>query len=187
MDGTKSLLTSRTFWGAALMFVASALSYFGINFEAEEQSKLAYILAEFGGFLLTVWGRIAASKTIETKKTTAVLLALCLTLPACALKGLPAHEQAVVVTNECIVAYEGLHKEYLALYAALPGQREFLETKVAPTLDIAKTAMVSLGDAAAVWARTKTKPTDWDDLKARALNLLTDATTLVARFKGAQS
>ena len=48
MDGTKSLLTSRTFWGAALMMVASALAYFGIDFGAEDQSKLAYILADDG-------------------------------------------------------------------------------------------------------------------------------------------
>lgn len=91
MDGTKSLLTSRTFWGAVLMMAASALSYFGIDFGAEDQARLAYILAESAGFALTVWGRIAAGKAIEIKKPPAALsfiLALCLILPACALKDL---------------------------------------------------------------------------------------------------
>ena len=188
MDGTKSLLTSRTFWGAALMMVASALSYFGIDFGAEDQSKVAYILAEIAGFVLTVWGRIAASKTVEIKKSTtalSLLFVLCLALPACALKGLPAHEQAMAVTNECITAYESLHHEYLSVHAALPEQREFLETKVAPVLDTAKDALVTLGDATALWARTKTKPADWDALKTRAMDLLSDATELLARFKGA--
>ena len=190
MDGTKSLFISRTFWGAMLMMVSSALAYFGVDFGAEDQSQLAYILAEVGGFVLTIWGRVSASKTVELKKSTTalgVMFLLCFTLPACALKGAPAHEQAMAVTNECIVAYESLHQEYLHLHAALPEQREFLETKVAPVLDTAKTSLVSLGDATALWARTKTKPADWDGLKTRAMNLLSDASAMLARIKGAGS
>ena len=189
MDGTKSLLTSRTFWGAALMMVASVLAYFGIDFGAEDQSKVAYILAEIAGFVLTVWGRIAASKTVEIKKSTTALslmLALCLALPACALKDLKPHEQALAVTNECITLYESLHTEYLHLHATLPEQRELLETKVAPVLDTAKVALVTLGDATALWARTQVKPADWDGLKTRAMNLLSDAGAIMARVKGAK-
>ena len=190
MDGTKSLLISRTFWGAALMMVASALSYFGIDFGAEDQSQIAYILAEIAGFVITVWGRIAASKTVEIKKSTTAALSLmfvlCLVLPACALKDLKPHEQALAVTGECITLYESLHTEYLHLHAALPEQREQLETMVAPVLDTARVALVTLGDATALWVRTKAKPADWDGLKTRAMNLLSDAGAILARVKGAK-
>lgn len=188
MGDTKSIFASKTFWGAVLMLVSSVFAYFGIDFGAEDQAKAACILGDVAGFALTIWGRIDAKKTVKIKKgttTLGVLLIVCLALPACALKGMQPHEQAMVVTNECISAYEGLHKEYLHLHAALPEQREMLETKVAPVMDTAKVALVSLGDATALWVRTKTKPIDWDALKTRAMNLLSDVTAMMSRFKGA--
>ena len=187
MDGTKSLLTSRTFWGAALMMVASALSYFGIDFGAEDQSKLAYILAEGAGFVLTVWGRVVAKKAVGVKKSDvalSLLLAACLSLPACGLKSSPAHDQALAVTNSCITMYQALHAEYLNLHATLPDRRVYLESSVAPALDATKDALVALGDATALWARTQLKPADWDGLQARVLNLLSDARSILARVSG---
>lgn len=188
MDGTKSLLTSRTFWGAALMMVASALAYFGIDFGAEDQSKLAYILAEGAGFVLTIWGRISAKKTVTVKKSDValgLLLAAAVSLPACGLKNSPAHEQAMAVTDSCITMYQALHSEYLNLHAALPDRRDYLESKVAPAMDMTKDALVALGDATALWARTQIKPADWDALSARVLNLLSDVGAILARVKGA--
>lgn len=186
MGDSKTLLTSRTFWGAVIMMISSFLGFFDITLGEDEQNKLALMLADLAGFGLVLWGRIAAKKAITTKSPTitGLLLITCLCLPGCALKGLQPHEQAMAVTNEAITMYETLHGEYLRLHAAFPEQREMMETTVAPVMDTARVALVTLGDATAVWVRTKEKPSDWDGLKTRALQLLTDAGKILTRIKG---
>jgi len=70
MDGIKSLLASKTFWGAALAVVAGILSLFGFEFGAADQGAVidsGYNIAGIVGGILAIYGRIVASKKIGSE------------------------------------------------------------------------------------------------------------------------
>jgi threonine/homoserine efflux transporter RhtA len=67
MSEFKTLLSSKTFWGALVAVVASVLSFFGYQVGATEQSELITIgtsVAGSAGGLFAIYGRIVASKRI---------------------------------------------------------------------------------------------------------------------------
>ena len=67
MDGIKSILASRTFWGALVAIAAGVLGIFGYSFGTEDQTQIVEYVAGFGGVVggvIAVWGRIVASKKI---------------------------------------------------------------------------------------------------------------------------
>ena len=67
MSEVKTLLSSKTFWGAFVAVLAGALSLFGYQLAAEDQAQLVNavsgIAAALGG-LVAIYGRIVASKRI---------------------------------------------------------------------------------------------------------------------------
>ena len=183
----KSIFASKTVWGGVVMLTAYALKFFGVELGTEEQTKIAMALTELAGLVVVIWGRISAKKDIKLpgKSTTAMLLAIViLAMPGCALKDKPAHEQAMATADACLTSYEALYNEYVYLHAALPEQQPLMERSIAPVMDDAKLAIVSLSDATAAWVRLKTKPLNWDALYTRATKLIADATKLIARVKG---
>ncbi len=183
----KSIFASKTFWGIVVMAVSFALKQFGVEIGTAEQTELVLNLTEFSGLIVALWGRITARKDIKLlgKSTTAMLLAIViLAMPGCALKDKPAHEQAMATADACLTSYEALYNEYVYLHAALPEQQPLMERSIAPVMDDAKLAIVSLSDATAAWVRLKTKPLNWDALYTRATKLIADATKLIARVKG---
>ena len=68
MDGVKSLLASKTFWGGLVAVVAGVAGFFGYTLGADDQQAIIEIIAGVGstiGGLVAIWGRIVASKKIE--------------------------------------------------------------------------------------------------------------------------
>ena len=68
MDDFKSLFASRTFWGGALAVVAGILGFFGYQIGGPDQAALieagSAIAASVGG-VISIWGRVKASKLIK--------------------------------------------------------------------------------------------------------------------------
>lgn len=67
MSEFKTLLSSKTFWGAFVAVLASVLSLFGYQVGVTEQSELITIgtgLAGAAGGLFAIYGRVVASKRI---------------------------------------------------------------------------------------------------------------------------
>jgi|GraSoiStandDraft_10_1057309.scaffolds.fasta_scaffold217746_2 threonine/homoserine efflux transporter RhtA len=67
MSEFKTLLSSKTFWGALVAVLASVLSLFGYQIGVAEQSELISIGTGFAGAaggLFAIYGRIVASKRI---------------------------------------------------------------------------------------------------------------------------
>ena len=67
MPEFKTLLSSKTFWGALVAILASVLSLFGYQVGLSEQSELISIgtsVAGAVGGLFAIYGRIVASKRI---------------------------------------------------------------------------------------------------------------------------
>ncbi len=67
MDGFKSILESRTFWGAAVALLAGVLAIFHYSLSADDQAQLVDIIAGVGaaaGGLVAIIGRVLASKKI---------------------------------------------------------------------------------------------------------------------------
>lgn len=186
MYGVKGILASKTLWGGIIMLVAAIFRACGVEVGTDELTAVSGHVAELVGFIMIVWGRFTAKKDIKLPGKSAVwlLAIIILAMPGCALKGKPAHEQAMAISSETLTAYEALYKEYVSLRAALPEQRPFMDSNVAPVMDDAKLAIVSLSDATAAWVRLKIKPLSWDALYSRATKLIADATKLLARVKG---
>lgn len=72
MFDSKSIFQSKTIWGIILMLFGFVLNYLGYNFDAEMQASildqlLAYVpeISEAIGFILGVWGRISATKSVS--------------------------------------------------------------------------------------------------------------------------
>jgi len=67
MSEFKTLLSSKTFWGALVAVLASLLSLFGYQIGVAEQSELISIgtsIAGAAGGLFAIYGRVVASKRI---------------------------------------------------------------------------------------------------------------------------
>lgn len=67
MNGTKGLLTSRTFWGALVAILAGAASVLGYTVTPADQAELVNAVAGIGavlGGLIAIYGRVTASKKI---------------------------------------------------------------------------------------------------------------------------
>jgi uncharacterized membrane protein len=65
---TKSLLVSKTFWGAIIAIVASLAGFAGYTFGANDQQAVVEIITTVGtaiGGLLAIFGRIKATKPIK--------------------------------------------------------------------------------------------------------------------------
>lgn len=62
MDGTKSLFTSKTFWGAIISIAAVGLKFFGIELS---DGGFAEDIVALIGALLAVYGRVKAVKKIK--------------------------------------------------------------------------------------------------------------------------
>ena len=67
MADVKSILASKTIWGAAMAVLGGVLGFLGFTVNAEDQAALVNqvpeILAGIGG-IIAIWGRIVASKKI---------------------------------------------------------------------------------------------------------------------------
>ncbi|GFM38306.1 hypothetical protein [Desulfovibrio psychrotolerans] len=197
MEETKHLLQSRTVWGATISILCAVLMALGYSVDDAAQSQMVEVGLSIGavvGGLLSVYGRIKATKSVTAKTGTkasggvaGVLLLFLLVpvaLPGCALKDLSPHEKGLAVGNELNTAYAALHQEYLSLHASLPPAGVlFLEKKVAPAMDTAKRAIVAYDDAAIIYARTKTKPLSWSQLLIDAETALQDCTALFIKAR----
>ena len=67
MDGFKSILSSKTFWGALLAIAAGVLGMLGFEFSAADQSAVLEYVVTGGsivGGIIAIVGRIVASKKI---------------------------------------------------------------------------------------------------------------------------
>jgi hypothetical protein len=67
MDGFKSLLSSKTFWGAFVAIIGGVLSAFGYTVAPEDMQKVVEgigHIATFAGALGAIHGRVVASKQI---------------------------------------------------------------------------------------------------------------------------
>ncbi len=67
MDGFKSILASKTFWGAALAIAAGVVGLFGYDLSAADQATLLDYAAGGGamvGGVIAIVGRVVASKKI---------------------------------------------------------------------------------------------------------------------------
>ena len=67
MSEVKTLLASKTFWGAFVAVLAGALSLFGYQLAAEDQAQLVNAvsgIAAAAGGVVAIYGRIVASKRI---------------------------------------------------------------------------------------------------------------------------
>lgn len=67
-DGVKSLLASKTFWGAALAVISALLGLVGYTFGPEEQAALIELATTIGtavGGILAMYGRVKATKAIK--------------------------------------------------------------------------------------------------------------------------
>ena len=67
MNDAKSLLLSKTFWGALAAVLAGVLGLFGYAFSPEDTGALIDLiagLAAAGGGLVAIVGRVVASKRI---------------------------------------------------------------------------------------------------------------------------
>jgi hypothetical protein len=65
---TKSLLMSKTFWGAVMAIVASLVGFAGYTFGAEDQQALVEVITTVGtavGGVLAIYGRVKATKAIK--------------------------------------------------------------------------------------------------------------------------
>ncbi|MFQ5533456.1 MAG: hypothetical protein ACE5EM_01350 [Sphingomonadales bacterium] len=71
MNDRKSVLRSRTFWGAVVAIAASLLQGFDITIGAAEQAALVNLIvtvAGCAGGLVAIYGRVKARTRISTKK-----------------------------------------------------------------------------------------------------------------------
>lgn len=67
MDQTKGFFASKTIWGGLIVIIAAIAGLFGYTISADDQTALLGYLdnaALIAGGLLTIWGRITASKKI---------------------------------------------------------------------------------------------------------------------------
>ncbi|QUN28691.1 hypothetical protein KB879_01580 [Cupriavidus sp. KK10] len=65
MEDTKSILASKTFWGAAIVLVSTGLQLAGITDASGYANDAASIL----GAVLSIVGRVTASKAIVPPKS----------------------------------------------------------------------------------------------------------------------
>jgi len=63
MNGSKSLLTSKTFWGAMMMLASTASTYF--KFELGDPTLWVNAITGLAGSILAIIGRVKAVKRIE--------------------------------------------------------------------------------------------------------------------------
>lgn len=67
MKDTKALFASRTVWGALIVIVAQLLTIFGVSADlVGESSAWLDSVVTLAGAGIAIWGRIVASKRIET-------------------------------------------------------------------------------------------------------------------------
>lgn len=67
LGGFKSMLASRTIWGALVAGGGTLLNLFGYTLEPTDQVILVNTMGEMmtiGGSLVAIWGRVAATKQI---------------------------------------------------------------------------------------------------------------------------
>lgn len=194
MEDIKSIWKSRTLWGAFAALLCSMLAAFGYTISDATESQIANVGVALGGAIgsiIAIYGRIKATKTINTKtksgngKKVAALIPVLLLpviLQACALSSLPSYERGLAVGQELKVGYETLHQEYQTLHASENMPLEgiaFMETKVAPIMDATKRAIIAYRSAAITYARTKIEPENWTKLGTNAATLFEDCTALV--------
>ncbi len=65
----KSIFASKTIWGAVLMIIPPLLSIFGVSSDDASQgvsmaSELIDKAIAFIGFVVVIWGRVAATKPV---------------------------------------------------------------------------------------------------------------------------
>jgi hypothetical protein len=68
---TKTLLSSKTVWGALVAILGAILSYFGIDLSPADQGALVEQIGNgvtLVGALLAIWGRATATKQIGGSK-----------------------------------------------------------------------------------------------------------------------
>lgn len=67
MNDTKSIFASKTVWGAVIMVAPIALQAMGVSLTADETAALGDLIdpiVSLVGFVLTVYGRMSATKAI---------------------------------------------------------------------------------------------------------------------------
>ena len=74
MNGTKSILASRTFWGALLVILASFFNLLGYAISEDMQAEAGELIAGFTslvGGVIALWGRVKATKKIGRRRAAA--------------------------------------------------------------------------------------------------------------------
>lgn len=67
MDDIKSWLSSKTVWGGVIALTATVAQFFGFTLTGADQSSLSDAIiqiAQAGGAILAIYGRVVASKKI---------------------------------------------------------------------------------------------------------------------------
>lgn len=202
MNDAKSLLASRTFWGAMIAILATVGKGFGIELGTEDQAQLVdHALTVVGvlGGLLAVYGRTKATKAIgkgsgKGGAVAGLVLLVCVPLfSGCAATradgtGQPLpHEQALAACETLADSYDLAERTYMNLSAALQRQaetasgdeladldaaRQRLDRDVAPALDTARKALVVLRRVASTWAKAEQRPAEWGEVYAEAVAAL---------------
>lgn len=162
MDDVKSIYQSKTFWGVVVSFICTLAALLGHNVDSELQGNMvdcAVVLGSGVASAVAIYGRFKAKKQVKISKKVPVwiaLVALPVTLQACALQGLPAHDKGLAVGEELRVNYVALYQEYQHLHKELSADGvKYLEASVAPAMDAAKRAIIAYRDGMQVYARTR--------------------------------
>lgn len=116
MNDTKSIFGSKTFWGAVLTLVSALGQPFGLAFDGNELAGTVDAIVALIGFVLTVYGRMKAEKTVTLSppKGVPVLLLLApiaLMLSGCGLLPKEPPKSAQEVINETKVLLIAAQKQ----------------------------------------------------------------------------
>ena len=165
---TKSFLASKTFQGVIVMILSLLLPKLGLQLADADMQQLAVYVMQAASIAWIAIGRITASKriTITGKvngpaKLGAAILALYIAtggLSACALKSaqsMTGPARARAVAYELLVTWQDAYSGYQSLLPTVPPDEQAkLKATIAPAIDRAKPAVLTLASAASIWSVT---------------------------------
>lgn len=186
---TKPIYTSKTIIGVVVLALSWAAERWGLPVTEGDLTEAATLILGAVGAVLAVYGRLSATKSISSSGSgnhlPALLLAVSVAVltSGCALRDLSAQDKALAVGEELRLVYLEMHNAYLAVEPTLPADKaQVLRSTVAPAMDKARRAIVTLRALAATWAEVGAQPADWTRAKADALLALGDAWRLLNDF-----
>ena len=185
---SKNLALSKTLIGVLVLILSFIVNKWGLPVEEGEVYEVATLIAGLIGAVLAVWGRFTAKKALTLGKAPkvlpVVLLALSLSLPACAMRDLTPPQKALAVGQELKLTFDVIVESYKdLLFAVDEDQSAAIRVAVEPHLLKAGWAVVALRDAATIWAETGRQPLDYMQLKVDAITALADAWNIYEAFK----